>query len=110
MKKVIIFIISLFFYLPVLALEEIEYKNIEEGAKVAEINSNWTQKVPKKHSNYFIKKVSTQDSKLSEFYSADGNIFFSTGCHYEVGPFETVVEGEFDILMDIIDTVPIPKL
>ena len=26
----------------------------------------------------------------------------STGCHYEVGPFETVVEGEFDTLMDII--------
>ena len=26
----------------------------------------------------------------------------STGCHYEVGPFETVVEGEFDILMNII--------
>ena len=26
----------------------------------------------------------------------------STGCHYEVGPFETVVEGEFDILMQII--------
>ena len=26
----------------------------------------------------------------------------STGCHYEVGPFETVVEGEFHVLMDII--------
>ena len=26
----------------------------------------------------------------------------STGCHYEVGPFETVVEGEFDVLMNII--------
>ena len=26
----------------------------------------------------------------------------STGCHYEVGPFETVVEGEFGVLMDII--------
>ena len=26
----------------------------------------------------------------------------STGCHYEVGPFETVVEGEFNILMNII--------
>lgn len=26
----------------------------------------------------------------------------STGCHYEVGPFETVVEGEFDALMSII--------
>ena len=26
----------------------------------------------------------------------------STGCHYEVGPFETVVEGEFDMLMQII--------
>ena len=26
----------------------------------------------------------------------------STGCHYEVGPFETVVEGEFDALMNII--------
>ena len=26
----------------------------------------------------------------------------STGCHYEVGPFETVVEGEFSMLMDII--------
>ncbi len=26
----------------------------------------------------------------------------STGCHYEVGPFETVVEGEFETLMDII--------
>ena len=26
----------------------------------------------------------------------------STGCHYEVGPFETVVEGEFNVLMDII--------
>lgn len=26
----------------------------------------------------------------------------STGCHYEVGPFETVVEGDFDALMNII--------
>lgn len=26
----------------------------------------------------------------------------STGCHYEVGPFETTVEGDFNILMDII--------
>ena len=26
----------------------------------------------------------------------------STGCHYEVGPFETVVEGDFEILMSII--------
>lgn len=26
----------------------------------------------------------------------------STGCHYEVGPFETVVEGEFDTLMQIV--------
>lgn len=26
----------------------------------------------------------------------------STGCHYEVGPFETVVEGDFDSLMNII--------
>jgi len=26
----------------------------------------------------------------------------STGCHYEVGPFETVVEGDFDVLMNII--------
>lgn len=26
----------------------------------------------------------------------------STGCHYEVGPFETVVEGDFDQLMQII--------
>ena len=83
MKKIIILIVSFFFYLPVLALEEIVYENIEEGAKIAIINSNWTQKVSKKHTNYFVKKVSTQDSKLSEFYSADGNIFFSTGCHYD---------------------------
>ena len=26
----------------------------------------------------------------------------STGCHYEVGPFETVVEGDFDTLMAIL--------
>lgn len=26
----------------------------------------------------------------------------STGCHYEVGPFETVIEGEFDQLMEIV--------
>ena len=26
----------------------------------------------------------------------------STGCHYEVGPFETVVEGDFDTLMQIV--------
>ena len=26
----------------------------------------------------------------------------STGCHYVVGPFETVVEGDFDTLMAII--------
>ena len=26
----------------------------------------------------------------------------STGCRYEVGPFETVVEGEFNTLMTII--------
>lgn len=26
----------------------------------------------------------------------------STGCHYEVGPFETVVEGDFETLMGII--------
>lgn len=26
----------------------------------------------------------------------------NTGCHYEVGPFETVVEGDFDKLMEII--------
>ena len=26
----------------------------------------------------------------------------STGCNYMVGPFETTVEGEFDVLMQII--------
>lgn len=26
----------------------------------------------------------------------------STGCHYEVGPFETTVEGDFDQMMAII--------
>ncbi len=26
----------------------------------------------------------------------------STGCQYEVGPFETTVEGDFDQLMEII--------
>ena len=34
----------------------------------------------------------------------DGVIAYiaETGCHYEVGPFETTVEGDFNILMDII--------
>lgn len=83
MKKIFIFIVSLFFTLPVLAIEEINYKNIEEGSKVAVINSSWTLKIPKETKIYFIKRVSQEDSKLSEFYSADGKIYFSTGCHYD---------------------------
>ncbi len=83
MKKFYLIVLFLFISLPALAFEDIAYKNIEEGTKIAEINSSWTRKVPKKYTNYFVKKVSIEDSKLSEFYSAEGNIFFSTGCHYD---------------------------
>ena len=42
-----------------------------------------------------IKKLCTVVDEVISFIQ-------STGCKYEVGPFETVVEGEFDTLMMII--------
>lgn len=84
MKKIYYLILLLLFsVIPVFAQENIEYKNIEEGTKILNTNSFWTLKVPKKNNNYFIKRISEEESKLSEFYSADGKIYFSTGCHYD---------------------------
>lgn len=84
MKKICCLIATfLFISLSAFALEDIEYKNIEEGAKIITKDAFWTLKIPKKSTNYFIKKISQEDSKLSEFYSTDGKIYFSTGCHYD---------------------------
>ena len=51
-----------------------------------------------------IQVLPTVDSKDELIRIVDEVIAYikSTGCHYEVGPFETVVEGEFDVLMNII--------
>ena len=58
MKKIYCLIVTfLLFSLSAFALEDIEYKNIEENTKIINTDSFWSLKVPKKSANYFIKKI-----------------------------------------------------
>ena len=64
-------------------LEKIKYKNIENNSRISANNSFWSLKINKKDRKYFIKKEATEDSNYSTFYSADGELLFSTGTQYE---------------------------
>jgi len=81
-KNFILFL-ALFLCLPSFAFEKIDFKNIEDNQKIMFDGSNWTTKVKKKDSDYYIKKISTGTSRFSEFYTPQGNFAFSTGTQYE---------------------------
>lgn len=63
--------------------KEIDYKNLKDGAKISTVGLNWTKKVERKASNYFVKKVAEGELKYSEFYSPEGIFLFSMGTQYE---------------------------
>ena len=82
----VFFILLLFFCtLSVNALEfqEIDYKDLNDGAKIHFENGVWTEKVGKKSTDYFVKKSSGGVFDYSEFYSPDDKFMFSTGTQYE---------------------------
>lgn len=83
MIKFFIIILSLLFCLPSFALEEIDYQNIKDGAKISFDETAWTTKVKRKTTDYYVKKISDGTSNFSEFYSPQGNFVFSTGTQYE---------------------------
>ena len=84
-KLFLILMINLGLSLQVYAynMESIEYKNINDGAKVAYTSGLWTIKFDKKTTPYYIKKISAGSGSYSEFYNPDGDFVFSTGCQYE---------------------------
>ena len=77
MIKFFIIILSLLFSLPSFALEEIDYQNIKDGAKISFDGTAWTTKVKRKTTDYYVKKISDGTSNFSEFYSPQGNFVFS---------------------------------
>lgn len=83
MVRFFILILSFFILMPCFAIENIDYKNIEDGAKISFDGFNWTSKIKRKDLNYFVKKVSSGTSNFSEFYSPENNFIFSTGTQYE---------------------------
>ena len=83
MKRLFFIIIGIFFVLPAIALENIEYKNIGNEEKIALINGVWSAKLNRKTENYFVKRMSEGVLRFSEFYSPDGTFLFSTGTEYE---------------------------
>ena len=84
MNKVLAFLL-LFFCLSVNASEvqEIDYKDLNDGAKIRFENGIWSEKVNKKSPDYFVKKSSGGVFDYSEFYSPDDRFMFSTGTQYE---------------------------
>ena len=63
--------------------QKIEYKNLKDGTKIESDGLSWTTKINKKNKNYYVKRIPNSTSKISEFYSPDGNFLFSTGTEYE---------------------------
>lgn len=85
LKKFLYGLIAVLFTLSVNAsdFQNIDYKNIKDGAKITCLDGIWTNKTNKKTKDYYIKKVSAGTSNFSEFYSPEGEFLFSTGCQYE---------------------------
>lgn len=111
MVRLLILILSLFLCKPCFALENIDYKNIEDGAKITFDGTNWSKKVKRKDANYFVKKVSKGTSGFTEFYNSDDVFVFSTGTQYEfiykgslIGYSNNDLKFyEFDIKDDILE-------
>jgi len=61
----------------------IPFKNIKEEEKIKIENDVWTNKVSRRESDYIIKFISEGSGSYSEFYSSQGNLYFTTGCQYE---------------------------
>ena len=61
----------------------IPYKGIKEEGKLKIVNDVWTDKVPRKDYDYFVKMISDGTGSYSEFYNSDGTFAFTTGCQYE---------------------------
>ena len=64
-------------------LLSIPYKGIKEEGKLKIVNDVWTDKVPRKDYDYFVKMISDGTGSYSEFYNSDGTFAFTTGCQYE---------------------------
>ena len=62
---------------------QLPYKNIKEEGKLKIDNGIWTNKIPKKEQDYFIKFISDGSGNYSEFYNSDGAFAFTTDCQYE---------------------------
>ncbi len=82
-NKIFVILFSFLLTLPSFALEQIEYKNIKDGSKISFDGINWTEKIKKRNSNYYVKKIPESNTKYSEFYSSQNEFLFSTGCEYE---------------------------
>ena len=75
--------VSLSLCLSAYAIEEIEYKNLKDGAKLLYDGVNWSDKVSRKATDYYIKKISDGITGFSEFYNPEGIFLFSTATNYE---------------------------
>ena len=86
MKKILLSIIVMSAMVLCVNAEEIlqlPYKNIKEEGKLKIDNGIWTNKIPKKEQDYFIKFISDGSGNYSEFYNSDGSFAFTTDCQYE---------------------------
>ena len=82
-KKLTFLFVSLSLCLSTYAIEEIEYKNLKDGAKLLYDGVNWSGKVSRKATDYYIKKISDGITGFSEFYNPEGIFLFSTATNYE---------------------------
>lgn len=82
-KKLTFLFVSLSLCLSAYAIEEIEYKNLKDGAKLLYDGVNWSDKVSRKATDYYIKKISDGITGFSEFYNPEGIFLFSTATNYE---------------------------
>ena len=85
MKKILFILSLLFLIAPVFAndIQQIKYKNIDNGSKITTDENLWTTKINRKNKNYFIKRISEGNINFSEFYSPQGEFLFSTATNYE---------------------------
>lgn len=83
--RVMILVFAMLFCLSANATEllNLDYKSLKDGSEISFVNGNWTSKVDKKSSNYYVKKTSGDAYNFSEFYSPEGDFLFSTATQYE---------------------------
>ena len=85
LKKILVVLSCLLFQISANAteLEKIEYKNLKDGTKLIYDGVNWSNKVSRKATDYYIKKIPNGITEFSEFYNPEGIFLFSTATQYE---------------------------